>query len=321
MIILSTRQTRDGDWTYFKADDDVPRYYAVGSTGSVALADVTEIPDPDDAINRLVAEAKRLMPTSPMIVVFVHGYNNTVATAANTAQTLFEGLELAGLAPAMAFLSWSTDGKLENYIQDRSDARVSALIVSRILRRFSDNADIASGAVALDVVSHSMGNYLIDFACESMGLGGAIPTRLFHHSVLVAADINRDDLNVGQEGDLRCRMSNQVTFYYDGWDGTLALAEIVLHRQRFGKYGPHHWEQLYANTLGVNCSDVIRAHTNNPIDATWEVGVGIHSAYFADPTFYGDLKQVFEGAVPANMSTRQHPDGVPPNSFRLKVPS
>lgn len=320
MFLISTRQIKNGKWTYFKVDNDTPQYFHIPDLTQLDPPQLEAIATSSDAVQRMVDEAKTNMPASPMILVFVHGYNNTVDTACGTADTLAGGLYSKGVLPAMVCLSWSTDGKLENYEQDRSDARASALVVSRILHDFAANAEIANGSVSLSVITHSMGNYMVNFACESMGIDSHIPARLFHHSILVAADINRDDLNVGQEGDVRCRLSNQVTFYYDGWDGTLQLAEIVLHRQRFGKLGPHHWDQLYPNTLGVNCSDVLRAHTNDPIEGAWQVGVGIHSSYFADETFHSDLAQTFMGTSPGNITTRRHPDGVPPNSYRLRKP-
>jgi len=318
MYIISTREIKDGAWTYFKAEDDQPRFFGIVDPAKLNPGDLRDLGDPPGAVETIVAEAKKLMPSSPMVLVFAHGYNNTVPTAVSTAIEIGTALDARQVMPAMGALCWSTDGKLENYLQDRSDARASDLVVSRALLQFAGHPDIASGAVAFNLLSHSMGNYLMDVACEAMGTHQPLPLRLFRNSILVAADINRDDLNTGQEGDLRCRLSDRVTFYYDGWDGTLAIAEFLLHRQRFGQLGPHHWDELYPNTIGVSCTDVIRAHTHDPIEGAWDVGVNIHSGYFGEPKFYDDLAQVLQGISPAEITTRRQPAGSPTNAYRLQ---
>ena len=321
MVIISTRQVLDGSWTDVKVDGDKPLFYEVGPTGSFDYKDVTPISDATTAVQLLVDEAKRNMPVTPMIVVFVHGFKNSVPTAGVTAVAIYDELGKLQLNPAMALLSWCSAGMLTRYKEDRSAAVASASVVSRIFEDFNSNEDIASGAVALNVIAHSMGNYLLDVACESIGLSSPAPARLFHHSISVAADVNRDDFNIGQQGDARCKQSFLMTFYYDGWDGTLEMSEIINHRERFGKQGPHHWDRLNSNTLGVNCADVIRAHTGNPAEGAREVGVGIHSAYFGEPTFFDDLRQVFLGVSVGSMTTRVHPTDAPSNSFRLVRPT
>jgi hypothetical protein len=320
MHLISTRQIKAGKWTYFKAEDDRPKYFNVRVPGELNPDQLDVLEEPPAAVQHIVDEAKMKRPTSPLIVVFIHGYNNTVESAATTTGRIEEGLGSHELHAAVVCLSWSTDGRLQNYTNDRCDARASALAVSRIWQQFRGNTDIENGSVGLCVVSHSMGNYLMNLACEGMAMHGNIPANLFRHSILVAADINRDDLNVEQEGDAYCRMSKHVTFYYDGWDGTLQLAETLLHRQRFGKLGPHYWERLFPNTIGVSCTDVIGPHGSDPVSGAVQVGVEVHSAYFGDPTFYSDIAQTLKGVPPTEFVTRLHAASATPNSYRLRKP-
>lgn len=322
MFLISTRQIKNGAWSYFKVDDDTPQYFHISNSNQLEPDQLEAMPIASEAIQRIVEEAKNNMAASPMVFVFVHGFNNTVETAHRTTEDISKGLFDENILPALVCLSWSTDGRILNYEQDRSDARASALVISRVLRDLGANPEIADGSVSLVMLTHSMGNYLIDFACKKMGLGGGIPQKLFTHSVLVAADIECDDLNVGQEGDIRCQLSRHVTFYYSGWDGALAIAPIYHDlKPRFGKNGPIRWDHLYANSVGVNCADVLKAHTHDPFEGVRQVGVELHSSYFGNSTFYSDLAQCLRGVSPPNISTRRHPDGVPANSFRLKLPS
>lgn len=319
MTIISVRRINKNDWTRDKVKDDVPLWYQVPENGSVKYSDVQQYTNGEEAVNALVAEAKALQPDSPMIQVFVHGFMNSVPTAAETANAIQEGLRKKDIKPAMAFLIWPSDHEITRYKNDRNDARSSALGISRAWEAFIAHPDVKSGAVAVNCISHSMGNYVTNLSCGEIELpAGEIP-RLFTHSIMVAADVNQDDLNVGQEGAKHCQLSNDVTFYYGGWDGAMVFSEFVNHGQkRLGRYGPHHWDRLFANTVGVAATDVVRPHTHDPLKGIYDVFLIVHSDYFQTDTFYDDVADVLRGTPVAEFKTRFQPAPYAPNQYRLK---
>jgi esterase/lipase superfamily enzyme len=84
-------------------------------------------------------------------VVFIHGYNVSFREAALWAAQM--GFDLSLRSP-VAFFSWPSKGGLIGYSKDEAAIEASEAAVEQFLLDFVDN----SGASALHVIAHSMGN-------------------------------------------------------------------------------------------------------------------------------------------------------------------
>ncbi len=120
------------------------------------------------------------------IVVFVHGYNVTFASAAKRAAQLANDMHYRGVP---VLYSWPSRGTTMGYISDTAVVQLSG----RRLSRFLDDLVDRSGATTIHLVAHSMGNRALTDALELMALrrqqtAGKPP--LFDQVVFAAPDVD-----------------------------------------------------------------------------------------------------------------------------------
>jgi esterase/lipase superfamily enzyme len=149
--------------------------------------------------------------------IFVHGFDNTFADAAKrTAQIKYD----LGYDGAAILFSWPSLGspKPLAYTTDEAAAEWATNHFRDFLLELAEN----SGAAAINVVAHSMGNRILARAFERLP-----ETRKprFDHVVLTAPDI---DLDVFKDLAAAIRKpSNHVTLYVSKNDEALKLSKRV----------------------------------------------------------------------------------------------
>ncbi len=120
------------------------------------------------------------------IVVFVHGFNVTFASAAKRAAQLANDMHYRGVP---VLYSWPSRGTTMGYVPDTAVVQLSG----RRLSRFLDDLVDRSGATTIHIVAHSMGNRALADALELMALrrqqvAGMPP--LFDQVVFAAPDVD-----------------------------------------------------------------------------------------------------------------------------------
>jgi esterase/lipase superfamily enzyme len=170
------------------------------------------------------------------LFVFIHGFNNTFEDAALRAAELAFDLDFQG-APIV--YSWPAVGGgatgAAYYFRDRGVAKDSAPHLRHFLNLLADR----TGAEAIHVVVHSMGNYVLQNALSD-GNGNPRPlpkvSPKLHEVVLAAAD-----LSAGEIKTLAAALRNgpdatrpHVTLYASSNDKALLLSRKVNGRPPIG---------------------------------------------------------------------------------------
>jgi esterase/lipase superfamily enzyme len=147
--------------------------------------------------------------------IFVHGFNNSFADAAKrTAQIKYD---LAFAGPAILY-SWPSlaSSKPTAYTADENNAEWT----TPHFRDFLIELAAQSGAAAINVVGHSMGNRVLARAFQQLPPG---PTPQFNQVLLTAPDI---DVEVFRElAEVIRARSQHVTLYVSNRDEALDLSK------------------------------------------------------------------------------------------------
>ena len=150
---------------------DPNRHFSIKRLASVSLDDWK-------ALMRKQAEES----SKKTALVFVHGFNTSFEAA------LFRNAQIVwdlGYEGISVLYSWSSKGKVRDYIYDRDSAEIARPGFIALLGTLRD-----LGIERVNVVAHSMGNHVVLPALNNMATGSD-PIRL-NHLVMAAPDVARD---------------------------------------------------------------------------------------------------------------------------------
>ncbi len=261
------------------------------------------------------------------ILLYVHGYNNDLGDVYRTAQKLEK---LYNVIPVI--FSWPANGGgpvsgAAAYLSDKDDARASASALHRAVgkihnyhrlftrhqrqnaieavqarhptfddaaRRMLTRKLLAECDITLNLLCHSMGNYVLKYASQPGN--SKLRELVFDNIAMVAADVN----NPGH-ADWLPRMPVRNRFYVviNENDSALAWSRRKPGDEQLARLG-HHLRNLDAPNAVY-------------IDVTRNKGVGDEHSYFKDKPVEGNatLKQlfarIFEGGE-AEKSLEYHAD-------------
>jgi len=219
---------------------------------------------------------------------FIHGYNNGWDEAARRYQKLCKDLYAGpdGLGLCISF-DWPSLGSVLGYLPDREHARETA---DDLVNVFSDLYDwlLQKQAVAntnpckakISVISHSMGNYVVQKALALAWTRKNQPllVSLINQLVMVAADVDNDlfetNSSDGSDGDAIANLTYRITALYSGRDAVLGASAGLKHfgTRRLGRSGlavrpPTDKDNIW----DIDCSGFFPDSVG---------GMDIHSAYF-----------------------------------------
>jgi esterase/lipase superfamily enzyme len=263
---------------------------------------------PGEAFQTLLAGAADQFPAldhanneqQSHVSFFIHGYNNGWQDAARRYQQLCADLYSGGegLGFCVSF-DWPSQGSVLGYLPDRSHARDCAGDLADMFGRLYDvlltkqQAAIANPNSAckakVSVISHSMGNYLVQKALASAWTRKNQPllASLINQLVMVAADVDNDlfDPEGGDasDGNAVANLTYRITSLYSGRDAVLGASAGLKHFgvRRLGRSGLSTNPPADADNIWeVDCSSFFPASVG---------GMDIHSAYFGP---YGTLPLV-----------------------------
>lgn len=208
------------------------------------------------------------------ILIFVHGYSclpDYVFEMAAELQTLCDASEADEIL--VLPIIWPCDddeGIVQDYWDDQKSADASGPSLARALNRFLDWRNAADSNPQTDpclkrinMLAHSMGNRVLRdtmTAWNYYDLAAGVPL-LFRNTFLVAADIVNESLKPGNDGELICHASRNVTVYYAGDDLALRASKLANLRnqvasRRLGHTGPEDMGKTPKNVYAVDCDSV-----------------------------------------------------------------
>ncbi|MCC6929150.1 MAG: alpha/beta hydrolase [Gemmatimonadaceae bacterium] len=207
------------------------------------------------------------------LLLFIHGFNTSFASAAERAARLAVELQYPG---GVVLFTWPSDGLLASYRGDQSEARVSGRALAAFLRELQ----LAAPSRRLSVIAHSMGSEVFAAALRELDAPHA-PLRL-GHVVLVSPDLAADDFLAHLLPSLRSRAAD-VTVYAASADFALWSSWGSNGARRLGLGG-----RFATIARGVETIEV-------PYDATDALG---HNPFRTEP-FRNDLHALLVNGLPA----------------------
>lgn len=155
-------------------------------------------------------------------LIFVHGFNNTFEDSAyRFAQILYD---LHYEHPAILF-AWASKGDAIDYIYDKESAEIARGRFAELVRTLR-----AQGVEKINVIAHSMGNYLA-VAALADSADSVNPDRV-DELVMAAPDIGRDYLAL--EASKLTRVAHGITLYACATDRALLASKSVNGEPRAG---------------------------------------------------------------------------------------
>ena len=240
------------------------------------------------------------------ITIFVHGFNTSTEELITRHRQFNASLVRAGYRGAFVSFDWPSADVAINYLEDRTDAKISALnlvtdgIALLTRRQFRDCE------FRLHVIAHSMGAYVVrnafDDADDRPGIAATNWT--VSQICLLGADVSSASLH---RSDARSRSlyrhCTRLTNYQNPYDRILKLSNVKRAgvAPRAGRRGlPDGHPQ---KAINVNCGD----HFTESYAGSGDNG---HSWYFDDPALLTDLVETLSGAKDRRVIARRRVDAL-----------
>jgi esterase/lipase superfamily enzyme len=302
-FILCTRKLRRGE---FIAEPGPARYLRTRAGAT---------PEPGDSIPRktwlddIIAAAHTHQDPHTGencgdILVFVHGFNTSSAELIERHREFHSGLRNEGFAGAFLSFDWPSDDRALNYLEDRSDAKYTALTLVGDGIAMLAATQFRNCKMNLHVVAHSMGAYVVREAFDDADDRPAIAATNWTVSqlCLVAADVSSRSLDANDaRSSSLYRHCNRLTNYQNPYDAALKLSDIkrIGVAPRAGRRGLP--DKIPAHAINVDCGEHYDERYSDRDDNS-------HSWYFADPVFLRDLAETLAGNHDRRVTGRRRSD-------------
>ena len=244
------------------------------------------------------------------ILLYVHGFNTETGEMLRRHRKIKSKLAAAGFKGAVVSFDWPSDNKAINYIEDRWDAKKTALkLVEQGIRRFvayqRDDCDIN-----VHILAHSMGTYVVREAFDDADDVANIASVSWSVSqvMIIGGDVSAQSLGANKsKSSSLYRHTVRLTNYFNPYDDVLKLSNVkrVGVSPRVGRIGlPAVVPQKAVN---VNCGGYYDTNKGN-FAGTKYAG---HNWYFDDNKFFKDVFHTIKGDIDRDMiPTRdKHSDG------------
>jgi esterase/lipase superfamily enzyme len=238
--------------------------------GLEILRDRSDLARHAEAKAALQAEVQRRLAQAPKreVLLFVHGFNETFATAAYTAADLCHFL---GREPVCAFFTWPASSS-GNFLTSYTTTTESAEFAVEHLKKTIRMLGTTPGVERVQILAHSRGTALTLRALAALALeaivAGKDPTKLYKidNLVLFSPDIDVDV--AGQQitglvsdpdlptprANVRLILNGRFTIYASPEDRALAVSQFLFRsRERVGQLRPEDVPdqiQRYFETIG-----------------------------------------------------------------------
>ena len=308
-VYVITARTRDANGQY--TDDPGPTLFLRLPDNSRDYSQAVSLPA-DTWANEVQATAGRVRDATGVtrgdVLVFIHGFNNTISNVLSRQSQLKQGLSAGGFGGAVVSFDWPCDDVALAYLPDRERAKQTAFqlvrdcIVVLARRQSQGGCD-----VNVHLLAHSTGAYVIREAFDDADDRNAIAATNWTVSQLaiIAGDISSGSMNSGSSSsDSIYRHCIRLTNYSNPYDEVLQLSNVkrVGLAPRLGRVGLP--ADAPAVAVNIDCGEHYESIKPTPAPPTLS-----HSWYFDDPVFTEDLAQTLNGDIDRGVIT-----------YKLKLP-
>ncbi len=257
------------------------------------------------------------------ILVFVHGYNNDQAIVLQRHRQLKKDLADAGFKGAVLSFDWPSADSALNYLEDRHDAKVTALQLVTDGIRILAREQGPECAINIHLLGHSTGVYVIREAFDDADDANlAQSSWMVSQVAFIGGDVSSGSLaSNNSSSEALYRHCVRLTNYSNGADSVLKLsnAKRLGMAPRVGRVGLP--GDVPAKAINVDCTDYFDLLDSDrsvrQADQNAEIGSFDHSWHIGNRIFARDLFEVLKGDVDRNLfPTRDATSG----ALKLKRP-
>jgi len=208
------------------------------------------------------------------ILIFIHGFNVTFASAIRRTAQLSYDLKFKGVPITY---SWPSAGETSEYMKDESSVQYTTPHLVAFLKEVIDN----KGDANIHIIGHSMGTRALTNAIKEISF--VYPDKhVFKNIILAAPDIDKDVFEVNLFPYIR-KTTDQITLYASSDDTALKLSSTLHSGKRIGQGG----DEIFVFKGLVT------------VDATGIDTSLLGHSYFAEKELLvGDLKEVIIKSLP-----------------------
>jgi esterase/lipase superfamily enzyme len=242
------------------------------------------------------------------VLIYIHGFNNDPATVLLRHRAIRSGLEAQGYKGAVVSFDWPSASNTLNYLEDRSDAKITALRlvdngIAPFARYVQQDCDLS-----VHVLAHSMGAFVVREAFDDADDRPAVAATSWTVSqvMLCAGDVSAESMGVNATSSSLYRHCVRLTNYSNPFDSVLSIsgAKRVGVSPRVGRIGLP--ATAPAKAVNVNVGDYYDAHRADFAGIT----NADHGWFFFDPVWLKDVLLTLRGEIDRQVfSTRRHADG------------
>ena len=238
------------------------------------------------------------------VLIFIHGYNNSMADVMRRHDLLQKRLREQGYEGAIVSFDWPSAEMTLNYLEDRSDAKATASRLVKdgiaILARNQLEQDDNKCDIDVHLLGHSTGAYVIREAFYEASQNRSISRVNWNVSqiALIGGDIARKSLSrEDAKSQALFTHAARITNYQNPFDSALKISNVkrLGTASRVGRVGIP--EDAPGNVVNVNVGD----HWKSLDEAESQArGNWSHSWHFDDPVFAEDLFLTIQGDIDRN---------------------
>lgn len=231
------------------------------------------------------------------VLVFVHGYNNTLEEIRRRHEILQDDLLTEGWKGIVVSYDWPCADQTLNYLEDRQDAAATAqYLVTHGIKLIIEGQVKQDCQTNIHLLGHSTGAYVIMEAFAAAQKVGDFFKEQWRIAqvAFIGGDVSSSSLDADTEwGKPMFSRIMRLTNYSNGFDTVLAVsnAKRLGTAPRAGRVG------LPANAsskaVNVNCSDYF--HDLDPDTQPRKVGTWPHSWHIGNPVWTRDLAMTLSG--------------------------
>jgi len=307
--VICVRRIRNGQFDPEPSEPGKVRFLEVPN----GVSDITpsqENTAGDDWSAKVLEQAKTDPDAEPGDILFyVHGFNTETATMLERHRKIKTKLDIAGFKGVVVSFDWPSDNKAINYLEDRWDAKKSALkLVKYGIHRFAKYQKPGC-EINLHVLAHSMGAFVVREAFDDADDVAKIASISWSVSqvMLVAGDISAGSMGAGKsKSSSLYRHTVRLTNYFNPYDNVLKLSNVkrIGVSPRVGRVGLP--DVVPDKAVNVNCGSYFKAHKDDFGDADYAG----HNWYFDDQCFFNDVFETIKGDIDRNLiPTREGREG------------
>jgi esterase/lipase superfamily enzyme len=243
------------------------------------------------------AEVRRTERGAPVgdVLIYIHGFNMGLDTVLTRHRLIKKGLKALGYKGAVASFDWPSADSALNYLEDRSDAKLTAL------RLVSDGIAPLTAfmrqdcEISVHALAHSMGAFVLREAMDDADDRRALVTTGWSLSqvMMCSADVSADSMGPSAVSSSLYRHCIRLTNYSNPYDAVLSIsnAKRVGVSPRVGRIGL----PVTAPAKAVNVDVGIYYDENREKFA--KVVNSDHSFYFSSPEFLKDVYFTIMGEI------------------------